>query len=49
LQQQVALLEQEKVALQEIISSTKENIAENPIKVIRLNKEEYSSVKIILL
>ncbi|XP_012223943.1 RAB11-binding protein RELCH homolog isoform X2 [Linepithema humile] len=32
LQQQVAVLEQEKAALQEIISSTKENIAENPIK-----------------
>lgn len=33
LQRQVAVLEQEKAALQEIISSTKENIAENPIKV----------------
>jgi len=33
LQQQIAVLEQEKNALQEVISSNKENVMENPVKV----------------
>lgn len=32
LQQQIIVLEQEKIALQEIISSNKENVIENPVK-----------------
>lgn len=37
LQQQIIVLEQEKIALQEIISSNKENVIENPVKVSLLN------------